>query len=60
MRTIALEAAFQIALKYCSKEVRWGKVSISVILVVRGWVGTAFKCALCRRLLLVIEEQTSP
>ena len=24
MRTIAWEAAFQIALKYCSKEERWG------------------------------------
>ena len=50
MRTIAQEAAFQIALKNCFKEVA-EKVSIYVILV-KGEVH-AIKHTFCRRLLLV-------
>ena len=65
MRTIAQEAAFQIALRKCSKEVR-GKVSIYEILVKgAGYMqsSTHFLQKVAASLVKVTashEEQTSP
>jgi len=52
MRTVAWEAAFQIPLKNCSKEVR-GKVSIYVILVKVNVCALKHTNCLLRSLLLV-------
>ena len=64
MRTIAWEAAFQIALRNCSKEVG-GKVSIYVILVKGEYMqsSTYFLQKVDDSLVKVTashEEQTSP